>query len=61
LPFKFEKPLINGHLRCYGSVRINGLEDRELKGYSVILDPVKLGYDLTAIIFVQTEVGTSRI
>ncbi len=38
--------------------RINNLEDRGLiKGYTVILDPVKLGYDLTAIIFVQTEGG----
>ena len=38
--------------------RINNLEDRGvMKGYSVILDPVKLGYDLTAIIFVQTEGG----
>ncbi len=38
--------------------RINKLEDRGLvEGYTVILDPVKLGYDLTAIIFVQTEGG----
>jgi Lrp/AsnC family transcriptional regulator, regulator for asnA, asnC and gidA len=38
--------------------RINKLEDRGVvKGYAVILDPVKLGYDLTAIIFVQTEGG----
>ena len=38
--------------------RINNLEARGVvKGYAVILDPVKLGYDLTAIIFVQTEGG----
>ena len=38
--------------------RINNLEDRGVvKGYAVILDPIKLGYDLTAIIFVQTEGG----
>ena len=28
-----------------------------LKGYTVILDSVKLGFDLTAIIFIQTEGG----
>jgi len=28
-----------------------------LKGYTAILDPAKLGYDLTAIIYVQTEGG----
>jgi Lrp/AsnC family transcriptional regulator, regulator for asnA, asnC and gidA len=38
--------------------RINNLEDKGVvKGYTVILDPAKLGYDLTAIIFVQTEGG----
>ena len=38
--------------------RINNLEDKGVvKGYTVILDPVKIGYDLTAIIFVQTEGG----
>ncbi len=38
--------------------RINNLEDKGVvKGYAVILDPVKIGYDLTAIIFVQTEGG----
>jgi Lrp/AsnC family transcriptional regulator for asnA, asnC and gidA len=38
--------------------RIKNLEQKGLlKGYTVILDPVKLGYDLTAIIFVQTEGG----
>ncbi len=40
------------------SARIKNLEDRGLlKGYTVLLDPVKLGYDLTAIIFIQTEGG----
>lgn len=40
------------------SSRIQNLEDRGiLKGYTAILDPVKLGYDLTAIIFIQTEGG----
>jgi Lrp/AsnC family transcriptional regulator for asnA, asnC and gidA len=28
-----------------------------LKGYTVILDPVKLGFDLTVLIFIQTEGG----
>ena len=38
--------------------RIKNLEDKGiLKGYSVILDPVKLGFDLTAVIFIQTEGG----
>ena len=38
--------------------RIKNLEDRGiLRGYSVILDPVKLGFDLTAVIFMQTEGG----
>jgi Lrp/AsnC family transcriptional regulator, regulator for asnA, asnC and gidA len=37
---------------------IKNLEDKGiLKGYTAILDPVKLGYDLTAIIFMQTEGG----
>ena len=36
--------------------RIKKLEDKGLlKDYTVILDPVKLGYDLTAVIFVQTQ------
>jgi Lrp/AsnC family transcriptional regulator for asnA, asnC and gidA len=40
------------------ATRIKNLEDKGiLKGYTVILDPVKLGYDLTAVIFVQTEGG----
>jgi Lrp/AsnC family transcriptional regulator, regulator for asnA, asnC and gidA len=38
--------------------RIKKLEDIGiLKGYTVILDPVKLGFDLTAIISIQTEGG----
>jgi DNA-binding Lrp family transcriptional regulator len=38
--------------------RIKNLEDKGiLKGYTVVVDPVKLGYDLTAVIFVQTEGG----
>jgi Lrp/AsnC family transcriptional regulator, regulator for asnA, asnC and gidA len=38
--------------------RIQKLESKGLlKGYTAILDPVKLGYDLTAVIFVQTEGG----
>ncbi len=38
--------------------RIKNLEDKNiLKGYTVILDPVKLGFDLTAVIFIQTEGG----
>lgn len=42
--------------------RIKNLENKEiLKGYTVILDPVKLGFDLTAVIFIQTEGGTLRI
>ncbi len=40
------------------SARIKNLEDRGLlKGYTVLLDPVKLGYDLTAVIFMQIEGG----
>jgi Lrp/AsnC family transcriptional regulator for asnA, asnC and gidA len=40
------------------SARIKNLEDKGLlKGYTALLDPVKLGYDLTAIIFIQTEGG----
>jgi DNA-binding Lrp family transcriptional regulator len=40
------------------SSRIKNLESKGvLKGYTAILDPVKLGYDLTAIIFIQTESG----
>jgi Lrp/AsnC family transcriptional regulator for asnA, asnC and gidA len=40
------------------SSRIQNLENRGIvKGYTVILDPVKLGYDLTAVIFIQTKGG----
>lgn len=40
------------------AARIKNLEEKGiLKGYSAVLDPVKLGYDLTAVIFVQTEGG----
>ncbi len=36
--------------------RIKKMEDMGLvKGYAVILDPVKLGFDLTAIVYVQSE------
>lgn len=31
-----------------------------LQGYTAMLDPIKLGYDLTAIIFFQTEGGYIR-
>jgi Lrp/AsnC family transcriptional regulator, regulator for asnA, asnC and gidA len=38
--------------------RIKNLEEKGiLKSYTAILDPVKLGYDLTAVIFIQTEGG----
>jgi DNA-binding Lrp family transcriptional regulator len=38
--------------------RIKNLEEKGiLKGYAAILDPVKLGFDLTAVIFIQTEGG----
>jgi DNA-binding Lrp family transcriptional regulator len=40
------------------ATRIKNLEDKGIiKGYTAILDPVKLGYDLTVVIFVQTEGG----
>jgi DNA-binding Lrp family transcriptional regulator len=40
------------------SARIKILEDKGLlKGYTAILDPAKLGYDLTAILFLQIEAG----
>ena len=36
--------------------RVKSLEDRGiLKGYSVIVDPIKVGYGLTAIILIQAE------
>ena len=38
--------------------RAGDLENRGfLKGYTAILDPVKLGYTMTTVIFVQTEGG----
>ena len=38
--------------------KIKNLEDNGiLKGYTAILDPIKLGYDLTAVVFIQTEGG----
>lgn len=38
--------------------RIKALEEKGiLRGYTVILDPVRLGYDLTAIVYVQVEGG----
>lgn len=38
------------------SSRIRILEDKGVvKGYAAILDPAKLGYDLTAVIFIQTD------
>ncbi len=40
------------------ATRIKNLEEEGiLKGYTAILDPIKLGYDLTAVIFIQTEGG----
>ena len=48
----------NGHIRRHGICANKNLEDKGLlKGYTAILDPVKLGYDLTAIIFIQIEGG----
>jgi DNA-binding Lrp family transcriptional regulator len=36
--------------------RVKSLEDREvLKGYTVLVDPNKVGYGLTAIILIQAE------
>jgi DNA-binding Lrp family transcriptional regulator len=38
--------------------RIKNMEEKGLlKGYTAILNPIKLGYDLTAIIYIQTEGG----
>ena len=40
------------------ATKIKNLEEKGiLKGYTAILDPVKLGFDLTAVIFIQTEGG----
>ena len=36
--------------------RVKNLEDKGiLKGYTIILDPIKLGYGLTALILIQAE------
>jgi len=36
--------------------RVKSLEDKGiLKGYTIIVDPVKLGYGLTAVILIQAE------
>jgi DNA-binding Lrp family transcriptional regulator len=36
--------------------RVKNLEDRGiLKGYTIILDPIKLGYGLTALILIQAD------
>ncbi len=40
--------IISNHIR---KMEQNGI----IEGYSVILDPVRLGYELTAIIYIQTE------
>jgi DNA-binding Lrp family transcriptional regulator len=38
------------------SARIKNLEDKGLlKGYTALLDPIKLGFELTALIFIQSE------
>jgi Lrp/AsnC family transcriptional regulator for asnA, asnC and gidA len=40
------------------AARIKNLEDKGIiKGYTTVLNPVKLGFDLTAVIFIQTEGG----
>jgi len=40
------------------AARIKNLEGKGIvKGYTAILNPIKLGFDLTAIIFIQTEGG----
>ncbi len=47
-----------GKMRISGvmaSARIKNLDRGLLKGYTALLDPVKLGYDLTAVIFIQIE------
>ncbi len=48
-----EKMHISGVM---ASTRVENLEAKGIvKGYSAILDPIKLGYDLTAVIFMQIE------
>jgi Lrp/AsnC family transcriptional regulator, regulator for asnA, asnC and gidA len=50
-----EKMHISGVM---ASARIENLEAKGMvKGYTAILDPVKLGYDLTVVIFIQVEGG----
>jgi DNA-binding Lrp family transcriptional regulator len=40
------------------SSRVKALEEKGvIKGYTVSLDPVKLGFDLTAILYIQVEGG----
>jgi DNA-binding Lrp family transcriptional regulator len=35
---------------------LKNLEEKKfVKGYTVLLDPVKLGYSMTALILIQTE------
>jgi DNA-binding Lrp family transcriptional regulator len=47
-----------GFSAIVASSRIKNLEEKGiLKGYTAILDPVKLGFDLTVVIFIQTEGG----
>ena len=47
-----------GFSTIVASSRIKNLKEKGiLKGYTAILDPVKLGFDLTAVIFIQTEGG----
>ena len=47
-----------GFSSIVASSRIKNLEDKGiLKGYTAIIDPAKLGFDLTAVIFIQTEGG----
>jgi Lrp/AsnC family transcriptional regulator, regulator for asnA, asnC and gidA len=52
---------LSNKMRISGVVagsRIKKLEDKGiLKAYTAVLDPVKLGFDLTAVIFIQTEGG----
>ena len=46
------------HFKPHSVSSNKNLEDKGLlKGYTAILDPVKLGYDLTAILFLQIEAG----
>ncbi len=53
----FRKIAEKMHISCVkASSRIKNLEDTGIvKGYTVILDQLKLGYDLTTVIFIQTD------